>query len=110
MKTVKKKTIIISAIIIILVVAIGIVYVWSSSERIEVQTHSYLLDKGYTNEDISTINVSFSFVALLTAKCEWTSAVVFMDELDVKYYFTLEKDKIVSAGISGEAPEKSNLN
>lgn len=105
----KKKAITISAIIIILVAVIGIIYVWSGLERVEVQTHSYLLDKGYTNADIATIHVKFSFVNLVSTKNEWISTVVFMDEPDVKYRFTLENDKIVSAGVSGEAPNKSEF-
>lgn len=109
MKTSKKKLGILTAIIIIVVAAIGLAYVWPSLERVEVQTHSYLLDKGYTNADISTINVKFSFANLFTAKSEWTSTVVFMDEPDVKYYFTLEDGKIVSAGVSGDSPAKSEL-
>lgn len=105
----KKKRVIIVSVVVILVAIAGIIYVWQGSEMVEVQTHSYLLDKGYTNVDIKTIDVDHSFVNLILSRNEWTSTVVFMDEPNVEYHFTRKKKAIVSAGVSGDSPKKNEL-
>lgn len=109
MKASKKKPVIVAAIIIIIVAAIGLVYLWQGMEMVEVQTHSFLLDKGYTNADIVTIEVEHSFVNLILSRDEWTSTVVFVDEPDVQYHFTWEENAIISTGVSGEISDKSGL-
>lgn len=105
----KKKTVIITIVVVILIAITGIVYVWQGSEMVQVQTHSFLLDKGYTNSDIKTIEVEHSFVNLILSHDEWTSIVVFMDEPEVKYYFKWKGNAITGAGVSGEISDKSKL-
>lgn len=105
----KKKLMIISVAVVIFLVVAGIVYVWQGSEMVEVQTHSYLLDKGYTNADIATIEVKHSFKNLILSYDEWTSTVVFTDEPKVRYHFAWKDNAIVEAGVSGEIPDKNDL-
>lgn len=105
----KKKQVIIAAVAVVIMGMIGITYVWQGSELVEVQTHSYLLDKGYTNADISTIEIKHSFLNLILSYNEWTSTVVFMDEPTIQYHFTWKDSAIISAGVSGEILDKANL-
>lgn len=105
----KKKSIIITAVVIIAIAAIDIAYVSLGAELVEVQTHSYLLDNGYTNADISTIDVKHSFVNLILSYDEWTSIVVFMDDPAIQYHFTWEDNAISSTGVSGEISDKNDV-
>lgn len=105
----KKKSIITFAAIIIIISIAGGLFVFSGLERVEVQTHSYLLEKGYINDDINTINVNFSLFNWNKSYMGWTSTVAFMDEPDVKYKFILDGEKIVANGVTGKIPEQGAL-
>lgn len=105
----KKKLAAIAAAVFLVIAAAGMVYVWQGSEMVEVQTHSYLLDKGYTNADLATIEVEHSFMNLILSNDEWISTVVFMDEPKVQYHFTWKDSAIVSAGVSGEILDEDDL-
>lgn len=104
-----KKPIVIAILAAIIIAVVGITYLWQGSEMVEVQTHSYLLDKGYTNADIATIEVEHSFVNLIMSYDEWTSTIVFVDQPDVQYHFAWKDSAIVSTGVSGEILDKSKL-
>lgn len=105
----KKKSVIIFATIIIIIAIAGGLFVFSGLERVEVQTHSYLLEKGYTNDDIDTINVNFSLLNWNLSYMGWTSKVEFIDEPDVKYEFILDGEKIVANGVTGKMPAQGAL-
>lgn len=105
-----KKKLIITAITLVFVLAVAAgIYVFSGFQRIEVQTHRYLLDKGYSNSDISTIKVDFPFVSPNLSYNGWTSTVVFSDEPGVKYHFILVEGKIKSNGFSCKGVEPKKL-
>lgn len=105
---INKKRIILAAIIVLGAIC-ATFYVWQGKEKVEVQTHGYLLDKGYTNEDIATIQVQYSFVNQFSSYDVWTSAVEFMDQPKVTYHFAWREETIVSTGVSGEVAEKGEL-
>lgn len=105
----KKKLIIIAVILVIVFAAAGGFYVFSGLERVEVQTHSYLMDKGYTNEDIKTINVNFSPFDFSLSYNGWTSTVVFADEPEIEYHFVYKDEKISGNGFTDKGALKGNL-
>jgi len=101
----KKKTVIILSIVLILLVALGVGALIKISnnkvEQMEGKMWEYLADNGYAESEIKSVEVKHSFLNAILSYNEWTVDVVFMDEPTSVYKYTVENGKIVQSGVSG---------
>jgi|SRR5699024_9400047 len=65
----------------------------------EKKTQEYLIEYGYEDEDISTINSKMKKLSLFTAE------VTFVDEPDITYDYKVENKKVIQLGPTLDAKD-----
>ncbi len=95
----KKK--LLTALTAILVLAIIIIsYKFFAANDIETKTYDFLATKGYTEQEISDIEIKHSFVNKLLGYNEWRIFVEFASEPDIIFAFTYRNKEIIKQGVT----------
>ncbi len=119
---VKKSTLILS-IITILVLALYVIstqYIKTNTKKFHSLTEIHLIERGYSKEDINSIEVSHSYLARILSYEEWNISVAFKDEPEAIYYYSYRNNKVEQSGVSGrlndgiydhdENPDENDMN
>ena len=102
-----KKIYKICSVLLAAIVLCGIIYVGIGSNRIENKAWDYLKENNYSEADIKSLDVKHSFVNILLSYNEWIIDVVFEDEPDSIYKYTLRDGEIVESGVSGTTDKEA---
>ncbi len=102
-----KKTYKICSVLLATIVLCGILYVGIGSNRIENKAWDYLKENNYSVTDIKSLEVKHSFVNILLSYNEWIVDVVFEDEPDSVYKYTLRDGGIVQSGVLGTTDKEA---
>lgn len=101
----RKRRLIVGGSLIVLIVACCI-YIFAGTKNTEKLMLEYLEDKGYTIEDIQSIEVNHSFLNVILSYNEWIIHVRYADEVDAIYGYTIKNGQIIDAGISGSVDKE----
>ena len=63
-----------------------------NNDKLEKETYSYLIDKGYEDSDIESVNSTYKKLSRFTAE------VVFVNEPEVTYDYKKDGDRIIQLG------------
>ncbi len=102
----KKKIIIILAIIVVLTLAMA-AYKILAGNSISEKTDSYLEDVGYLQSDIEYIEIKHSLVNRFLGYNEWRIFVEFKKEPGIIFAFTYRDNQIIPQGIAGRNTQLS---
>lgn len=97
----KRKGVLIAVCILTVIVLAGFVYIFIGTRNTEKLMWAHLEDKGYTTEEIRSIEVNHSFLNITLSYNEWTIQVQYADEPDVTYIYTVKNRQIKASGVSG---------
>lgn len=84
------------------------VYVSAGKAIVKKTMTEYLNNIGYVAEQLTSIEVNHSFMNTMLSYNEWTIKVVYADEPEATYMYTLEDGEIKEAGVTGDV-EKTEL-
>ena len=84
------------------VIACVLLYVFIGTKHIEDKTWDYLAASSYSESDIQDVSVKHSFAGLALSYDEWIIAVVYTDEPESTYTYTLRDGEIVQTGVSSK--------
>ncbi|NPV90259.1 MAG: DUF3139 domain-containing protein [Firmicutes bacterium] len=82
------------------------IYVFTGTKNTEKLMWSYLEDKGYTGQEIQSIDVNHSFLNTILSYNEWIIHVRYADEPDAVYIYTVKNGQIKAAGVSGSVDKE----
>lgn len=82
------------------------IYVLVGTKNAENLMGEYLKDKGYSTEQIQTIDVNHSFLNVMLSYNEWNIHVRYVDEPDAIYIYTVKNGQIKDAGVSGSVDKE----
>ncbi len=97
----KKKTILVIICIVMTIFITSIIYVTVGANKAKRLINNYLDEKGYSQDEIQSIDVKHSFLNVILSYQEWSIAVVYSDEPTSIYYYHMNGDKISEGGVSG---------
>lgn len=92
--------------ILVVIVLTCSIYVFAGTKNIEKLMWVYLEDKGFTTEEIQSINVKHSFLNIILSYNEWSIHVQYADEPDATYIYTVKNGQIRQAGVSGSVDKE----
>ncbi len=98
----KKKTLIISAAVLVLIVFALSLNVFVMRKFIKTYTYTELECRGYTAQDVSEIKIEHSYLNRILSYDEWIISVEFKKEPDILFLFTYRDEKIIFEGVSSE--------
>lgn len=98
----KKKTLIISAAVLVLIVFALSLNVFIMRKFIKTYTYTELECRGYTAQDVSEIKIEHSYLNRILSYDEWIISVEFKKEPDILFLFTYRDEKIIFEGVSSE--------
>ncbi len=99
----KKKVLIGTIIIILLVFIVGLcLNVLIQRKFIKTYTYTELENRGYIAQDVSEIKINHSYLNKILSYNEWRISVEFKKEPDILFWFTYRDDKIIFQGVSSE--------
>ncbi len=102
----KRKRHLISGVSLILLILACCIYLIAGTKNTEKLMLEYLEDKGYTTQDIQSIEVDHSFLNIILSYNEWIIHVRYADEPDAIYGYTIKNGQIQDAGISGSVDKE----
>lgn len=105
----KKKVFIVCGALFTAIVLSACFYVGIGSNNVENKMWNYLKENNYDESDIKSVDVKHSFMNILLSYNEWAVDVVFEDDPDSVYKYTLKDGRIGESGVSG-ASNKEDLN
>lgn len=85
---------------IAVVVVVSNLYVVVVSNMIKGKMLDYLKQENYSEPEIQSIKVKHSFINKMLSYSEWKISVVYTDEPESTYRFTLRNGNIVETGVS----------
>lgn len=97
----KKKVITICCILLAVIILGSFLYVGIGRNILERKMWDYLEQEKYSETDIQSLEVKYSFMNILLSYNEWTIEVVYEDEPTSVYKYTLRDGNIVESGVSG---------
>lgn len=97
-----KKKLIIASSVISLFIVITVCYKTVATNDIRNKTYDFLETKGYTQEDITQIEISHSFVNKLLSYNEWRIFVEFKSDPDIIFAFTYRNKEIIKQGVTSD--------
>ena len=77
-------------------------YKFMATNDIKAKTSDFLATKGYTQADISDIEIKHSFLNKLLGYNEWRIFVEFASEPDVIFAFTYRNNEIIKQGVTAD--------
>lgn len=95
-----KKKLMAALTAILVFAAIIIAYKFMATDDMKTKTYDFLATKGYTEQDISEIEVKHSFVNKLLGYNEWRIFVEFASEPDIIFAFTYRNEEIIKQGVT----------
>ncbi len=98
----KKKALIISAAVLVLIVFALSLNVFVMRKFIKTYTYTELECRGYTAQDVSEIKIEHSYLNRILSYDEWIISVEFKKEPDILFGFTYRDEKIIFEGVSSE--------
>ena len=98
----KKKTLIISAAVLVLIGFALSLNVFVMRKFIKTYTYTELECRGYTAQDVSEIKIEHSYLNRILSYDEWIISVEFKKEPDILFLFTYRDEKIIFEGVSSE--------
>lgn len=98
----KKKALIISAAVLVLIVFALSLNVFVMRKFIKTYTYTELECRGYTAQDVSEIKIEHSYLNRILSYNEWIISVEFKKEPDILFLFTYRDEKIIFEGVSSE--------
>ena len=98
----KKKVLIISAVVLVIIAFALSLNVFIMQKFIKVYTYTELENRGYTAQDVSEIIIKHSYLNRILSYNEWIISVEFKKEPDILFRFTYRNDKIIFEGVSSE--------
>ena len=104
--TMKRKGFNIAVGILAVIILICFIYVFTGTKNAEKLMQVYLEDKGYTTEEIQSIDVNHSFLNIILSYNEWSILVRYADEPDAIYIFTVKNGQIEDSGVSGSVDKE----
>lgn len=104
----KRKGIVSPVCVVAVIIIVLTIYDFIGTKRVKSLMWEYLNDKGYTQAEIQSVDVSYSFLNIILSYNEWNIVVVYKDEPTSKYSYHLKAGNIIEGGVSG-ATEKENL-
>lgn len=105
-KNALKTRLIVIAIVLLMTIIATIGYIVMGSAKIHDKAQEYLKHKGYTQTEITNIDVKHSFLNIILSYDEWVIIVKFTDEPDTIYSFTYKDKAIIIRGVSGAISRK----
>lgn len=97
--TFKKNIILIIVVCTVFIVMIG--YVVIGSNYIEKKAWNYLESKGYSTQEIQSVEVTHSYLNAILSYDEWKIKVVYTDEPTSVYSYRIVDGVIIEGGVSG---------
>lgn len=101
----KNKTLRIVSLILIIIIVSMLTYVFIGTKRLEKLTVEHLKNKGYVETDYE-LKVKHSFLNIILSYNEWGVNVIYNDEKEATYIFTLRDGKIVESGVTGKVKKE----
>ncbi len=75
----------------------------TKTDSVESKTYQYLETKGYTQEDIKTVEIDHSYLNKILGYNEWRIYVVFKADPDIVFAFTYRENNIIKQGIKSNS-------
>ncbi len=102
----KRKRFYITVSILAAIILTFFIYVFAGTKNKEKLILEYLEDKGYTIEEIQSIDVKHSFLNAILSYNEWTIHIQYADEPEAIYIYTVKSGQIKEAGVSGSVDKE----
>lgn len=102
----KNKVFIVCGALLVVAIIISNLYVGIRSNQIENKMWDYLKENNYVETEIKSVDVKHSYMNVLLSYNEWVISVVFEDEPESVYKYTLRDGEIVQSGVSGTTDVK----
>lgn len=99
-RAVKNKYVVFIGIFIAVAAVATNLYVGFESRTMKTKIWEYLRQEGYRETDIQSVKVKHSFANKILSYGEWKIAVVYADEPESTYTYTLRDGKIREGGVS----------
>lgn len=96
----KNKYVVFIGILIAATVVATNLYIGFGSRQLKARMWEYLRQEGYRETDIQSVKVKHSFANKILSYGEWKIAVVYADEPESTYTYTLRNGKIREGGVS----------
>ena len=97
-----------ASIILAALISVGLL-TNSNSTTVKNKVLDYLHEYGYSESDISEIQVKRSYMNLLWSYNEWDIQVEYHDQPGVIYHYAVKNGGVVHSGVSGAELDKSEL-
>ena len=99
----KRKKIVISATMVLVVLIVGLcLNVFVQEKFIKTYTYTELEYRGYTVQDVSEIKIKHSYLNRILSYNEWRISVEFEKVPDILFWFTYRDNKVIFQGVSSE--------
>jgi len=100
----KRKKIVISATMVLIVLIFGLfLNVFVQQKFIKTYTYTELEYRGYTVQDVSEIKIKHSYLNRILSYNEWRISVEFEKVPDILFWFTYRDNKVIFQGVSSES-------
>ena len=94
-------------LIVAVIIICCMLYVHVGSKRIEQQMWQHLTEKGYHATDVQSVEIKHSFLNVILSYNEWTVRVVYRDEPDSFYLYTIKDGTLVESGRGGSIEDEN---
>ena len=88
-------------IVLVTIILSSFIYVSVGTKKAEELTWEYLEEKGYTQQEVQSVDVNHSLLNVILSYNEWNIDIVYTDEPTSTYNFTIKYGKLVESGVSG---------
>lgn len=102
----KRKGLSIAVGLLIVIMLAGYTYVISGAKRVEGMMRGHLEERGYQQEEITSVEVYHSFLSPLYSRSRWAIRVRYADEPGAIYHYTIKDGRIKDDGISGSVDQE----
>lgn len=95
---------------VMIIFALGLIlylYADQATKSAEMMLRDYLGEQGFTEADIQSIDVRYSYLNHILSYNAWVMQAQFKAEPNVIYHFTIREGKIVPTGVSGNVLKES---
>lgn len=102
MKNIMKKNRILILAVILVLVGASVSYKCIGANDLRSKTYDFLEMKGYSEHDVSSIEIKHSFLNKMLSFNEWRIFVTFKSEPDIIFAFTYRNKEIIKQGVTSD--------
>ena len=102
MKKIMKRKLISILTVILVLVGVSVSYKCVGANNLRNKTYDFLEMKGYSESDVSSIEIKHSFLNKMLSFNEWRIFVEFKSEPDIIFAFTYRNKEIIKQGVTSD--------